>query len=95
MTATGCGCVPTRTQGRLDLARLDDEVPDWRERQTWACGPEGMLNAAERAWSAAGIAETAAPGALRRVEGGSARRRAARSSSRAAGRRSPWTPRRR
>src|ERR1700731_3091768 len=34
----------TRTQGRLDLSRLGDEVPDWRERQTWACGPEGMLN---------------------------------------------------
>jgi ferredoxin-NADP reductase len=47
----------TRAQGRLDLARLDDEVPDWRERQTWACGPEGMLDAAERAWSAAGIAD--------------------------------------
>jgi stearoyl-CoA 9-desaturase NADPH oxidoreductase len=47
----------TRTQGRLDLSRLDDEVPDWRERQTWACGPEGMLNAAERLWAAAGIAE--------------------------------------
>jgi ferredoxin-NADP reductase len=45
----------TRTQGRLDLSRLDDEVPDWRERQTWACGPEGMLNSAERAWSAAGV----------------------------------------
>jgi stearoyl-CoA 9-desaturase NADPH oxidoreductase len=47
----------TRTQGRLDLSRLSDEVTDWRERQTWACGPEGMLNAAERVWSAAGIAE--------------------------------------
>ncbi|HKP43555.1 ferredoxin reductase [Mycobacterium sp.] len=47
----------TRTEGRLDLARLDDEVPDWRERQVWACGPEGMLNSAERVWSAAGIGE--------------------------------------
>jgi ferredoxin-NADP reductase len=47
----------TRTEGRLDLSRLDDEVPDWRERQTWACGPEGMLNAAERVWQAAGIVE--------------------------------------
>ncbi|HTI76647.1 MAG TPA: ferredoxin reductase [Mycobacterium sp.] len=47
----------TRTEGRLDLSRLDDEVPDWRQRQTWACGPEGMLNAAERVWQAAGIAE--------------------------------------
>src|SRR5689334_401889 len=47
----------TRTQGRLDLSNLGDEVPDWRDRQTWACGPEGILNAAERAWSAAGIGE--------------------------------------
>jgi len=45
----------TRTQGRLDLSRLDDEVPDWRERQTWACGPEGMLVSAESAWSAARV----------------------------------------
>jgi ferredoxin-NADP reductase len=47
----------TRTEGRLDLSRLDDELPDWRERQTWACGPEGMLNDAERVWHAHGIAE--------------------------------------
>jgi stearoyl-CoA 9-desaturase NADPH oxidoreductase len=45
----------TRAQGRLDLARLDHEVPDWRERQTWACGPEGMLNQAEKVWSSAGV----------------------------------------
>ena len=47
----------TRTQGRLDLARLDAEVPDWRERQTWACGPEGMLAQAEKVWSSAGISD--------------------------------------
>ena len=47
----------TRTQGRLDLTQLDNEVPDWRERQAWACGPEGMLNGAERFWAAAGIAD--------------------------------------
>jgi ferredoxin-NADP reductase len=47
----------TRTEGRLDLARLDQQVPDWRERQTWACGPEGMLNQAEKVWSAAGLAD--------------------------------------
>jgi stearoyl-CoA 9-desaturase NADPH oxidoreductase len=47
----------TRSQGRLDLSGLDAEVPDWRERQTWACGPEEMLNAADRAWSAAGIGD--------------------------------------
>lgn len=47
----------TRAQGRLDLSVLDQEVPDWRERQTWACGPEGMLAEAERVWTAAGIGE--------------------------------------
>ena len=45
----------TRAEGRLDLSRLADEVPDWRERQTWACGPEGMLNDAERVWREHGI----------------------------------------
>ncbi len=45
----------TRTHGRLDLSRLADEVPDWRERETWACGPQGMLEAAERVWADAGI----------------------------------------
>jgi stearoyl-CoA 9-desaturase NADPH oxidoreductase len=47
----------TRAQGRLDLSRLAEQVPDWRQRQTWACGPEGMLNDAEKAWAAAGLAE--------------------------------------
>ncbi len=47
----------TREQGRMDLSEIGDAVPDWRDRQTWACGPEGMLSAAERVWSAAGIAE--------------------------------------
>lgn len=47
----------TRTEGRLDLDRLDALVPDWRDRQTWACGPEAMLAAAERTWTAAGIAD--------------------------------------
>lgn len=47
----------TREQGRLDLSRIGDQVPDWRDRQTWACGPEGLLSAAERIWSAAGIEE--------------------------------------
>ena len=47
----------TRTEGRVDLARLDEIVPDWRERQTWACGPEAMLEGADRTWKAAGIPE--------------------------------------
>lgn len=47
----------TRSQGRLDLNRLHTEVPDWRERQTWACGPQTMLSDAERVWSAAGLTD--------------------------------------
>lgn len=47
----------TRTAGRLDLSRLGDVVPDWRDRQTWACGPEGMLAEAEKTWAAAGVAD--------------------------------------
>ena len=63
----------TREHGRLDLSRLDDEVPDWRERQTWACGPEGMLTAAERVWVGGGYRRAAAPGAVRGVSRGGAR----------------------
>src|ERR1700761_5113431 len=44
-----------RSEGRLDLSKLDAEVPDWRMRQTWACGPEAMLDSAEQAWAAVGI----------------------------------------
>ncbi len=47
----------TRTQGRLDLQHLDDAVPDWRQRQTWACGPEGMLDEADKVWRAADIGD--------------------------------------
>lgn len=47
----------TRIEGRYDLARLSQEVPDWRKRQTWACGPEGMLNQAEKVWLGAGIGD--------------------------------------
>ncbi len=47
----------TRSQGRLDLDQLDRQVPDWRVRHTWACGPEAMLDDAERVWSAAGLTE--------------------------------------
>jgi stearoyl-CoA 9-desaturase NADPH oxidoreductase len=47
----------TRTEGRLDLAQLGQEVPDWRDRQTWACGPEGMLNQADKVWSGSGVGD--------------------------------------
>lgn len=47
----------TRTEGRLDITRLADIVPDWQERQTWACGPAAMLDDAQRVWTAAGKAD--------------------------------------
>ncbi|MGW6932743.1 ferredoxin reductase [Lentzea sp. NPDC054927] len=41
----------TDTDGMLDLARLDELVPDWADRETWACGPAGLLDAAEAHWA--------------------------------------------
>jgi ferredoxin-NADP reductase len=35
----------TDTDGMLDLADLDAICPDWRERETYACGPGPMLDA--------------------------------------------------
>ncbi|WP_232679185.1 ferredoxin reductase [Nocardioides sp. R-C-SC26] len=37
-------------QGIFDLAGLDALAPDWRERETWACGPAPMLDAVEAHW---------------------------------------------
>jgi ferredoxin-NADP reductase len=31
--------------GRWDVGQLDRRVPDWRERESWACGPAGLLDA--------------------------------------------------
>jgi ferredoxin-NADP reductase len=41
----------TDTDGMLDIARLEELVPDWAERETWACGPAGLLDAAEAHWA--------------------------------------------
>ncbi|MDI3403275.1 ferredoxin reductase [Streptomyces cavernicola] len=49
--------VHTDTDGMLDIARLDALVPDWAERETWACGPAGLLDAAEEHWTAHGVRE--------------------------------------
>ena len=46
----------TRRQGRLNLADIGEQVPDWTQRQVWACGPEAMLADAERIWAEAGLA---------------------------------------
>ena len=47
----------TRSQGKFSLASLDELCPDWRERQTWACGPLPMLDEIESVWSEQGISE--------------------------------------
>lgn len=47
--------VHTDTDGKLDIARLRELVPDWAERETWACGPAGLLDAAEEHWTAHGV----------------------------------------
>ncbi|MEV6255957.1 ferredoxin reductase [Nocardia sp. NPDC051911] len=47
----------TAERGKFALADLDTEVPDWRERQTWACGPAGMLDEIEDHWRDAGLSD--------------------------------------
>lgn len=47
----------TARDGLLGLDELDELVPDWRFRLTWACGPTGLLDAAADHWAAAGVAD--------------------------------------
>jgi ferredoxin len=47
----------TDTDGMLDVAELDELIPDFAERQTWACGPAGMLDALEGRWATETIAD--------------------------------------
>ena len=52
--------VTTREAGarpRLGPASLDALVPDWRAREAWACGPEGLLEAVSGCFTGAGRAE--------------------------------------
>ncbi|MBK3646039.1 ferredoxin reductase [Streptomyces sp. MBT33] len=44
----------TRAEGRLTPERIAALCPDWRVREAWVCGPAGLLEAAERHWTAAG-----------------------------------------
>lgn len=46
----------TDADGMLDVARLEELVDDLAERETWACGPAGLLDAVEQRWASAGIA---------------------------------------
>jgi ferredoxin-NADP reductase len=45
----------TDAMGMLSLADLETVCPDWSERETWACGPPAMLDAAEDLWGSRGI----------------------------------------
>lgn len=45
----------TREHGNLDLARLDADVPDWTERECWACGPVAFLDEIEKTFDDAGL----------------------------------------
>ncbi len=47
----------TDTAGILDVTRLADIVDDFAERQTWACGPAGLLDALERLFAQDGVAD--------------------------------------
>jgi stearoyl-CoA 9-desaturase NADPH oxidoreductase len=47
----------TDTDGMLDVDQLDDIVDDVDERETWACGPAGLLDALEQRWDSDGIAD--------------------------------------
>jgi len=40
----------------LDAASLDRRCPDWRERDAWVCGPEGLLAFAAGHWADGGVA---------------------------------------
>ncbi len=45
----------TDADGMVAPTDLDELVPDWRERETWACGPTGMLDAFEAHYAGAGL----------------------------------------
>lgn len=47
--------IHTDTDGMLTVERLRSLIPDVDERQTWACGPTGLLDLLERHWAAADI----------------------------------------
>jgi ferredoxin-NADP reductase len=46
----------TDADGMLDIAELDELVPDLASREMWACGPAGLLDALQQHAEAAGLA---------------------------------------
>jgi ferredoxin-NADP reductase len=49
------GLTYTRADGRLTPERIAGLCPDWRRRDAWVCGPQGLLDAVEGYWSTAGL----------------------------------------
>ena len=47
----------TDDEGMFTPDQLDEVVPDWRERETWICGPTPMLDAFEEHYAAHGHTE--------------------------------------
>ncbi|WP_033340512.1 ferredoxin reductase [Catenuloplanes japonicus] len=47
----------TSVEGRLSPAGIARLVPDWAERDTWACGPNELLDDLEKHWADAGVGE--------------------------------------
>jgi ferredoxin-NADP reductase len=43
------------TRGRLDRQSIEGLVPDWRERETLLCGPDGFMSQVEAMYAAAGL----------------------------------------
>ncbi len=47
----------TDAMGMLRLDALAGVCPDWAERETWACGPPGMLDAAVAQWKSSPVSD--------------------------------------
>ena len=47
----------TDTHGRLDVDALVSLVPDLAQRETWACGPAGLLDTIEKEWADRGLTD--------------------------------------
>jgi ferredoxin-NADP reductase len=72
-TRAGACAAEPGSRRREQLAEILSACPDWPDRSTWACGPAGLLDAAEALWREGGLtdrlrverfqAPVAAPGA--------------------------------
>jgi len=56
-TRAGCDGPRTGRGQRPTLPELLADCPDWSDRSTWACGPPGLLEEAEKLWRDAGAAD--------------------------------------